>query len=503
MKLVRHLTACAVAVAVPSAALAAPTSYPNSQRYAQKNPSAATGRSGSAALASRALLGKDGKTTVNVTTGAIDATTAPGYISKLQFKALRADETAAFTLNYSGMTTPIQTYTLNGLTRGQALQVQGNVRGIDGKRTDVVTISDTVRLRPDLAAAVNAPEKAKVKTLVGITGKINEANGDTGANADCVLYIDGAEADRANGIWVDGGDEVSCAFTYQFATVGSHEIKITAANVNPGDWDLANNTATKTIDIVAAETKLNYWFQAWEGKYHNYSKNYGSYRYSDGTYAEINDWDYEYLRDEHYNSVYMNMWGSAEATFPLTMNAQESSDGVQGAQRTLGVAAADWSYNDGTNSQGCAYRYQDGLYFYICTGHNGSQPYTWSTYQRYDGKVTYYSKNWSYYWSTWNGTYSYSYNDGYSYTWGNGAPIDFGNEVTLNVSIESSAGTLTAGGSAPMTSWNDYYYYYWYNYSYPLTCYDYTDAYRTQHSCYQYDYSYKWRYGYASDYSQP
>lgn len=499
MNLVRQMTACALAVAIPGVAVAAPVFQPNSNHYADRNPSAVTGRSGSASLASRALLGKDGKTTVDVTTGTIGAATAPGQISKLQFKGLRSDGTAAFTLNYSGMTTAIQSYTLNGLTRGQPLQVQGNVRGIDGKRTDVVTISDTTRLRPDLAAGVSAADKAKINTLVGITGKITEANGDSGATTDCVLYVDGVEADRANGIWVDSGDEISCAFTYQFTTLGSHELKVTAANVNPGDWDLANNTATKSIEIVAAETKMNYWFQASEQNYHYYYHYTGSYRYSDGTYAETSDWDNENLQDQMYQNVYMNTWSNQTATFPLTVTGAESSDGVATVSNAVTFAAADWSYNSGSYNQACGYRYTDGLYVYICSGDSNGQGWTNVSYQRYSGKVTYYSKNWSYYWSTWNGSYSYSYNYSYGYSYGQSAPA-FGNTSGLKLTIDSGAGTQTATANASLTDYD--YYWYWYNYSYPMSCWDYSGTYYTQHYCSEYNYSNKYRYGYDSDYSQ-
>jgi hypothetical protein len=47
---------------------------------------------GSASLAVRALLGKDDKTTFDVTTGTLDsAEVAPGNISKVQFKVFNGD----------------------------------------------------------------------------------------------------------------------------------------------------------------------------------------------------------------------------------------------------------------------------------------------------------------------------------------------------------------------------------------------------------------------------
>lgn len=503
-KMIHQVSAMALALALPAAALAAPQTFPNSQRYAQKNPSAATGRSGSASLATRALLGKDGKTVVDVTTGTIGAATAPGYISKLQVKAFRDDETVAFTKNFSGMTTAIQSYTFEHFSRGQGLQLQGNVRGIDGKRTDVVTVTDTVRLRPDVAAAIEAPQKAKVNAIVGITGKIHEANGDVGATTDCVLYVDGAEADRANGVWVDAGDLVSCAFSYQFTTVGSHEIKVTAANVNPGDYDLTNNSATASIEIVSPETKLNYYMSAWEEKWYRSYKSYGQYSYSDGTYGQFQDWGYENLESYEQSGMYMSAWGNSAASFPLQLTTKESSDGSLLATRDITIASPDWSYNDGYSSQACASRYNDGLYFSMCSSTYGGQSYTNLWYQHYSGKAIYYSKNWSYYWDTNGNVYNnYYWSNNSSSTWGNGQTADYGATAKLELTMDSPAGTQTATAEATMSDWNDYYYWYWYGYNQPLTCSEYADGYgSTWKNCYEHQQYYKYRYGYASDYSQ-
>jgi hypothetical protein len=58
--------------------------------------------------------------------------------------------------------------------------------------------------------------------------------------------------DRAEGIWVDAGDSVSCAFTHTFAG-GTHQARVDVGDVNPGDWDPANNSAVTSIAIVSDE----------------------------------------------------------------------------------------------------------------------------------------------------------------------------------------------------------------------------------------------------------
>src|SRR5689334_16049266 len=69
---------------------------PNSQRYAERSPSAATGRAGNATVAIQTMLGKDGQTALDVTTN--------GQLSKLQLKAFDLQENQAWVKNISGLT---------------------------------------------------------------------------------------------------------------------------------------------------------------------------------------------------------------------------------------------------------------------------------------------------------------------------------------------------------------------------------------------------------------
>src|SRR5918994_1013185 len=62
-----------------------PQLVPNARRYKDTGMKPATGRSGSASLAARALLGKDGTTTIEMSTGQLDTDAAtPGSINKAQ-----------------------------------------------------------------------------------------------------------------------------------------------------------------------------------------------------------------------------------------------------------------------------------------------------------------------------------------------------------------------------------------------------------------------------------
>jgi hypothetical protein len=150
-----------------------------------------------------------------------------------------------FTLNYNGLDAPSVTLSYDGLALGQALEVQTNVRNVDRNRTDVVTVTNVVRRPPDLTVqSILAPAWAIVGTYVRITATVAELNHDTGARTTCALFVNDVAVDRAEGIWVDAGDTVSCAFTHVFDGQGLHAIRVTAADVNPGDWNPDNNSAT-------------------------------------------------------------------------------------------------------------------------------------------------------------------------------------------------------------------------------------------------------------------
>ncbi|HEX8290608.1 MAG TPA: hypothetical protein VF570_02555, partial [Pyrinomonadaceae bacterium] len=115
--LVRRLTLSALAatlLALPlagparaqtgNAAFSKPRLISNAKKYRDAGLPAATGRSGSASLTARALLGKDGRTSVELTTGALDsATPAPGRIVKAQLKPLGSNGEAAYARNFSGL----------------------------------------------------------------------------------------------------------------------------------------------------------------------------------------------------------------------------------------------------------------------------------------------------------------------------------------------------------------------------------------------------------------
>jgi len=240
----------AISQSIPGYAIA------NAKHYRESGVGNATGRSGSAQLTARALLGQDGNTSLELTTGTFDSTvTPPGSFARLQFKPLDPDGNPLFVQNFNSLPTSTGYYSFNSssLNRHQQAQLQANIMGID-RRTDVVTLIETVKLRPDLAVqSLHLPESAVVGTPVTIPANIVELNGDSSATTTCQLFVDDALADKATNIYVDAGGSVSCAFSHIFSSTGTHSIRVVAASAAPADWDTANNSASGTINIITLD----------------------------------------------------------------------------------------------------------------------------------------------------------------------------------------------------------------------------------------------------------
>ena len=122
-------------------AVRGPNFHKNSVKYSDAGAKPVTGRSGSASLQARALLAADGSVQVDASTGDLDATTAPGQINKMQMKLLSASGALMSTQNFNGNGTGRWSTTLTRMGAGSKIQLQANIGGIDGRRTDVVTVT--------------------------------------------------------------------------------------------------------------------------------------------------------------------------------------------------------------------------------------------------------------------------------------------------------------------------------------------------------------------------
>ena len=453
---------------------------PNRQRYRVRDAKAGTGRSGSAEVTVRAMAGKDGKTVLDVTTGGLDAAFSPrGVLTKAQVKVLDPDnlDHALSTVNYVGLTGGSFTTTYGGLGTGVPLQIQANVRGVDGNRTDVVTVTERVKRRPDLAVTLGTIANGRTHVPAEIAATVRELNGDLGATANCVLLADGVVVDQATGIWVDAGDAVSCAFLHTFATPGSHAVAVRVDGVVPGDWDTANNEARGAIVIVDPVVEPPSWqMSAYQSSYINAWQANG-YARSLLPPTTPGYWEQQYASDNstrvEERGINLAGWGAELASFPLqSFQASFWTDGrlLQTASLAGPIEPTEaYAYADPTFAyrQTCMFRESDAtaidggaggrMYVHICinewTNDGGA---TWTRESsaqvgHYAGSVTYWSAGFSEQrFRDDNGALAcypdacYSYNQAQTFTTGAPPYLTLGNTVRASFDVIGANGVHLA-----------------------------------------------------------
>ena len=227
-------------------------------------------------LRSRALIGKDRKTQLEVSTSPFDAAgTPPGNISRVHVRLVdpsrpdrdgddddkdgkegKEGKELRFRREYKHLRAggyftnePADPWT--GLEHGLTLRIGAKARGTVHRDELEARWLDTIRYRPDLyVKMVVAPLQARINTVVTIGGVIGEGMGETGADTDCVLLVDGAQVDSGL-LWVNAGDAGrTCSFLYTFPVAGLHTITVRAQNVRPGDYDDKNNEGSQQILIT-------------------------------------------------------------------------------------------------------------------------------------------------------------------------------------------------------------------------------------------------------------
>ncbi|HLM54900.1 MAG TPA: hypothetical protein VK422_02150 [Pyrinomonadaceae bacterium] len=482
----------------------------NAKKYSDAGQRPATGRSGSAALTARALLGRDGKTGVELTTGSLDGgAPAPGNILKAQLKPLNDEGEAQYARNYVGLTGGGHfAVAVNDLRRGQQVQAQASVGGIDPHRTDVVTVVETVKLRPDLTATgLTAPAKSPVNTTVNMTAVVRELNGDVGARANVVLYVDGAEADRADGVWVDAGGTVSAAFTHRFASEGVKQLEVKVERVTPGDYRADNNSAKGSIEIVSPRVKLSYYAYATDIDYSvRYQTDY-QYSYNDGTVAQSQASSYLSSNKSHTQDINFYGWTySAAVKFPLSASITELSDGAPVVSASFDRVEADYAYSYNTGSYeydyGYAFRQDDATGYYINlntysfrepqTGYQSNM--TQVSYARHAGDVTYYSASSyrSYYAYQGETLYDDFYSYNYAYSGSQGVFKPFGTQYGLDITFTGADGTAVSASPrmqlvpTAFDRSNSF-------------CWDYSYTFTSGRNCYDDNYTYSAKEGYAQE----
>jgi hypothetical protein len=366
----------------------------NTVKYRDTGGKPATGRSGSAELEALALLARDGTTTVATRARSIDpAVTDTGEVSKLQIKAMAPDGGLKFTRNLNGESgaEPLQ---IRGLARGDRVQFQANVRGLDGNRTDVVTVTETVKRRADLGIRLSTPERARAAAQIVIWATVTEHNGDMGSRADCELLINGQPADRAGGIWVDAGDAVTCGFAHVFADAGTYALTVRVLPPEGGDWDETNNVDAGFVEVDPAPTDTRFRAHVSVGEYRHYDSTTFTSTWRDPFYGTATEGTSRFLmRDEH-RSTSMYAWLLRAIPGPVRVELSQESGG-----QVLHSAAF---VHEGSGYQWCVESYDGPVSLYVCSSPYGGidGAYTDISYHLFGagGGVVYHSDQYSRVW---------------------------------------------------------------------------------------------------------
>jgi len=494
-----------------------PNAVSSSRHYRESGIGNATGRAGTVVMTARALLGKDGQSTVELTTGTLDSSgTPPGSFDKVQFKPLDTKGEPLFTHNFTPLSTATGYYSFTwpSLFRKQQIQLQGNIRGIDGNRASVVTVVETTKLQPDLNVLhLTFPGAASANQLVNLSANVVEMNSDVGATTTCVLAIDGNTVDQINHVFVDAGGSVSCAFTYRFISAGNHTIQVTAANVIPADWDTGNNSASGTIAISNSGTTENSYADFFDEtgsfprlitgaeKVWNFGKLTLDYSVSSGTTGR-----------EQQSYVLFYSAGCAGSTnavawqFPVSLSYAEAMDGtpVYSSRDTINGSSTSYAVADPICSgQAASYAYEsadnfvnDHWEFLYSDRYYDKQAKLLYSQQvveleRYAGDITYFSYG---YQCIWSGVCT---NPSDYYTWNSSGTSVYGTLVPLGQTWKPSLATRDAAGntfsgslSVPLTGQQE-------RVSQPYSCYSYgpdANGYAYQ-SCNSADYDYVYTHG--------
>lgn len=406
---------------------------PNGVPYRNAAYRHATGRSGGASLTARALMNMGGTTDLEVTTGELNDDAPPYEIRKLQVKLLDDAGDAVWTENENHLSSGYLLRTYGGLARHDDLRVQAQVRvpNASGKheRTGVVTLTERVNLRPDPAVLdVVGPPEAVVGTEVVFSATLAELNGDLSATADCVYLVDDAEVTRSAGVWIGEGDVVSCVLSHVFEDLGEHTVTVLLDHVDPGDWDLRNNTASTTIDVVGV-FPLAGWASAAE-RNETYQRHVWTSSYRSDTNGQ-----------KHYTEAAFYGASQRPLTFPARLEALQSSGGVEVDQTIL----------EGMDGPGC-YEEAAGVNLVsVCTDEAGGTSVNitrktgWAQYitttQR-SVRVCHYLPWGSFCTTTWERD-SYTENE----SWGDGSFAELGSDYTFDVTLEDADGLRFPSGA--------------------------------------------------------
>jgi hypothetical protein len=423
--------------------------HPNTEKYADTSLKPAKGRTGDATIEAQALRGKDGITELTITSN--------GSLDKVQIKI--GETTTNFTNSGSSFTTH-----LNGLPRYTPIAIQANVSGADAARTGVVSVTEKVKNRPELAVQyVQRPPHALAGAPAHIVADVGEMYGDTGARTDCVLVKDGVEIDRAEDIWVNADGIVACEFATVFpaGTGVAENLQVKLDNTVPADYDESSNISEPfSIKVYDSLAQIDQW--------HAFA-------------MDIETNDYTLNRSSFGESVNRSFGQRSDLLFHAFFRRDEPNVPSLRASMKITTDTMSWPIFDsqdiwldtmppddwGWYKQQCAMGWVGDRGSYVRTCNINSTmdgQYSFFTFNLRSGDVTYVSHGWQSWYA--NGAPAYYWFWNYRDVYGSGFRI--GNTVDFDVQISDGtnmwAVQTTVTPVTTSSSWD-----------YPYTCYTYPD----------------------------
>jgi hypothetical protein len=293
----------------------------------------------------------------------------------------------------------------------------------------VVTVTETVKRLPDLRVQMSAPAEVETGTPVNILAVVSEANGDMGVYAECELHVAGRLVDRAEGVWIDAGDAVTCAMSWSFAAPGSYPMEV-RVGTGQREWDGGNNADSTTIQ-VNGESPRFYTSAAFEQTARvDSSLHYQTWRDGASMLAGENRREVVNAQTVQHGSMYAFM--PAQLPGSVDVRASMTSGG------SVVTSTAFTQASNGLESV-CVFEFDGRAMLDFCTfTHNGegvtSVNYAWSA-----GSVTYHSREFSRMWDQLTSKEVGVYHWNYEYGWDDGlAPL--GDDWRFDVTINSMAG---------------------------------------------------------------
>jgi hypothetical protein len=335
-------------------------------------------------------------------------------------KAYGPDGTLLFTLNFQKIDAGRTMLTLPALPAGARLNVQANVRGIDGRRTDVVELTDDLRGAPKLLAEITAPEAVLVNSPTIISGIVSETTGDIGLRADVVLLVNGEEVDRASNIWIDAGDAVSFAFVYSFEDAGEHDLQAVVEPIPDPSYPTPDDATASTTIIATDGTVAGSWTVVAQDRWFTHAWG-NAYSWTDGDqHKTYSDTTAQTWREQR---VTVNGTAIRALSFPISLDLELRSGGVLRHEEHW-PAVEGVVNEDGYN---CLSReiVEQGSALLICSSPAGGPASTSYSYRRFGSTITYHSSGFSDYFdgvrrdsTTWSNSYTVMGGGGQPWTWG-------------------------------------------------------------------------------------